>query len=115
MFKNTYNDSKFVNPVNKYKNAIPNNINAEAKLPIKKYFNPALALLIESLFNVDNIYNEKDCNSIVTYNDKKSFEFIKQQAPIKLNKIISRGNRIIRRRFIIRYRNNKEVGKGFSE
>jgi hypothetical protein len=40
--------------------------------PNKKYFKPAEVEVSESLYNVDNTYNPKDCNSILKYTDIKS-------------------------------------------
>jgi len=50
-----YIDSKLVNPVKVYINPHPNNIIQEAKLPNKKYFNPADIANSECLYKEANI------------------------------------------------------------
>ena len=52
---------------------IPYKIIAEAIEPNMKYFNAASELFRESLFKATNTYSDKDCSSIDTYNNNKSF------------------------------------------
>jgi hypothetical protein len=50
-----------------YINPQPNNIIQEAKLPNKKYFNPADIANSECLYKEAKIYTPKDCNSKLKY------------------------------------------------
>jgi hypothetical protein len=72
-----------------YINPHPNNIIQEAKLPNKKYFNPADIANSECLYKEDNIYNPKDCNSKLKYKVIKFDEDINNKEPkVDINTII---------------------------
>jgi hypothetical protein len=76
-----YIESKLVNPVKEYINPQPNNIIQDAKLPNKKYFNPADIANSECLYKEANIYTPKDCNSKLKYKVIKLEQDINNKEP----------------------------------
>src|ERR1700743_270910 len=71
-------------PVKPYNNEMPNSNKPEENVPKIKYFNPASIEKREFCLNAANTYNAKLWNSIVIYNERKSFEDNKQNIPNKL-------------------------------
>jgi hypothetical protein len=64
-----------------YINPQPNNIIQEAKLPNKKYFNPADIANSECLYKEAKIYTPKDCSSKLKYKVIKLEEDINNKEP----------------------------------